>query len=245
MKLVSVILPYYKKIDFIKKTIKSILNQKYKNFEIILIYDDNDKKELKIIKKIIKNNKKVKIFVNKKNIGAGLSRNRGISLSKGKYIAFIDADDTWERSKLNLQINYMEKNNIKFTHTSYKVIEKNKVVGIRKARNFLSYEELLKSCDIGLSTVVINKKIITKQTKFSNLKTKEDFIFWLMLLKKNIGIIGIDKNLAKWRKSKNSLSSSVLQKLKDGFTVYYKYMNFGVIKSLYYLFLLSFNFLKK
>ena len=74
---------------------------------------------------------------------------------------------------------------------------------------------------------------------------KEDFIFWLMLLKKNIGIIGIDKNLAKWRKSKNSLSSSVLQKLKDGFTVYYKYMNFGVIKSLYYLFLLSFNFLKK
>ena len=98
---------------------------------------------------------------------------------------------------------------------------------------------------MGLSTVVIKREIFSNQTKFPNLKTKEDFVFWLRLLKRDINLIGIDKNLTKWRKSKNSLSSSVLQKLKDGFVVYYKYMNFGLIKSLYYLFLLSVNFLKK
>ena len=166
-------------------------------------------------------------------------------MSKGKYIAFIDADDFWQKSKLKLQIKYMEKNNLKFTHTSYKILEGQKIVSIRRAKNFFDYRELLKSCDIGLSTVIIKKDVFSKKIKFPNLKTKEDFIFWLRLLKKKINLIAIDKNLTTWRKSKNSLSSSVFQKLIDGFMVYYKYMNFGPIKSLYYLFLLSVNFLKK
>ena len=141
----------------------------------------------------------------------------------------------------------MKKNNYQISHTSYFIVnEKKKIIGQRKARDLLSINEVLKSCDIGLSTVIIEKKIITKNnTKFPKLVTKEDFVFWLMLLRKNYKFYAFDKNLTNWRDSKNSLSSSTIQKLFDGFKVYNNYMNFNIIKSLYYLICLSLNYLKK
>ena len=125
-------------------------------------------------------------------------------------------------------------------------MKKKRVVGQRNARDLLSIDEVLKSCDIGLSTVIIEKKIITKtSTKFPQLVTKEDFVFWLSLLKKNYKFHALESNLTNWTRSKNSLSSSTIQKLYDGFKVYNYYMNFNVIKSIYYLICLSLNYLKK
>ena len=104
----------------------------------------------------------------------------------------------------------------------------------------------MKSCDIGLSTVIIEKKVIVKtNTKFPQLVTKEDFVFWLTLLKKNYKFYGFDSNLTNWTDTKNSLSSSTIQKMFDGFKVYNYYMNFNIIKSVYYLICLSLNYLKK
>ena len=80
---------------------------------------------------------------------------------------------------------------------------------------------------------------------FSNYKTKEDFIFWLKILNKGHSIYGLNENLAIWKKTENSLSSSTIQKLIDGFKVYYVFMKFNFIKSLTYLIYLSFNYIKK
>ncbi len=140
----------------------------------------------------------------------------------------------------------MKKNDYFITHTDYEIVDKNnEVIGYRSARNFFSLSSLLKSCDIGLSTVMIKKKILSKNTLFADFKTKEDFVLWLKILKKDIKIYGFRSNLTKWRKTEDSLSSSVLQKLKDGFKVYYQFMNFNIIKSLYYLSILSLNFMIK
>ena len=114
MQLASIIIPYYKKKNYIYKSINSALNQSYKNFEIILIYDDQDKEDLVFLKKKYGKNKKIRIIDNKKNIGAGMSRNIGIEVSKGRYIAFLDADDEWNKNKLKEQINFMLKNKILF-----------------------------------------------------------------------------------------------------------------------------------
>ena len=245
MSLVSVIIPYYRKKQYILRTLKSVINQSYKKLEIIIIYDDDNKEDLKFIKKIALKDKRIKILLNDKNLGAGLSRNKGIKKSKGEYIAFIDADDLWLKDKIKHQISFMKRREIIFSHTSYSIVDgQNMIISKRNAKNFLRLKDLIKSCDIGLSTVMIKKSYL-KTNKFPNLKTKEDFVLWLKLLSKNVKIYGIDKNLVLWNKIENSLSSSLIQKLLDGFKVYNYYMKFNFLKSFYYLFLLSLNYLKK
>ena len=242
----SIILPYYRKKSFIKKTVHSILTQTFRDFEIIIIYDDDDKSELKFIKEIKNLDKRIKLVVNKKNLGAGLSRNVGISLSLGSYICFIDADDIWKKDKLEKQIKFMEENNYDVSHTSYEIVdEKNNTIGSRIAKTFKNFDELLPSCDIGLSTVIVKKFIFEKGLKFPSLKTKEDFVVWLEILKDGYEIYPLEKKLTLWTKSKNSLSASAIQKLKDSFILYHRYMKFNYIKSLFYTFRLSINYVLK
>ena len=244
--LVSIIIPYYKKRKYILKTINSILNQSYNYFEIIIVYDDENLSDLSYLEELFKSNKKIRILKNFQTIGAGFSRNRGIINAKGEFIAFIDADDTWKRLKLENQINFMKEKNFKFTHTSYEIIDENdKVLGKRISRNFKEVKDLISSCDIGLSTVILKKEIFDSQTKFPNLKTKEDFVLWLKILQKKIFIGSLNETLTSWRKLDNSLSSSFTQKIKDAFKVYNYYMKFNFIKSFYYVICLSINFLKK
>ena len=246
MELVSVIIPYFRKKKYITETISSVLRQTYEYLEVIIVYDDETKVDLDFINNLKNKDSRIKIITNPLNLGTGESRNIGITNAKGSYIAFVDADDIWDAKKIELQLSYMMSNNYSFTHTSYKIINsENKIVGQRKAKNFENYQSLLGSCDIGLSTVMIKKNIFTNDLKFPNLKTKEDFVLWLKFLKKNYKVFGINTDLTSWRKLNNSLSSSTLQKLIDGFNVYHKFMKFNFIKSLYYLMVLCANYLRK
>ena len=116
---VSVIVPYFKKRKFIEKTINSIKSQTYKDLEIIIVYDDEDHSDLKLIKKIKNSDNRIKLIVNKKSLGAGRSRNVGILHSKARYIAFLDADDFWKKNKIELQLKFMIQNDLEISHTSY------------------------------------------------------------------------------------------------------------------------------
>ena len=115
---VSIIIPYHRKKKFFFKTIKSLLNQSFKSFEIIIIYDDYNHDELDYVNNISKKSSKIKLIINKKNLGPGLSRNKGLYISKGEYIAFCDADDLWNRDKLKIQIKFMKNNKLNFSHTA-------------------------------------------------------------------------------------------------------------------------------
>ena len=243
-KIISVIIPYYKKRLYFKKTFDSVILQKFKNFEVIIIYDDENKNDLKFIKSLIKNKKNIKLIINRKNLGAGESRNRGIKISNGKYLAFIDSDDIWSKEKLSSQYNFMKKNKIKISHTSYTIINSNnKIIGFRPAKKIQNYDDLISSCDIGLSSVMLEKKIL-KRSKFSNQITKEDYSLWLNLAKK-YDIHGLTRNLMKWRKSDSSLSSNTIQKVKDAFFIYFNQEKQGIFKSLISVIILSVNYLIK
>lgn len=246
MTLVSVIIPYFNKREYIEETIQSVLRQSYENFEIILIYDDENQRDLNFIKKIQQIDKRINLFINQKSLGAGQSRNFGIEKAKGEYIAFLDADDIWKKDKIKKQIDFMMIERALISHTSYEVInESGEVLNARKAKDYNNYNSLLYSCDIGLSTVIAKKELFNSDIIFPNLKTKEDFVLWLKILKNNIKIYSLDENLSFWRKLDNSLSSSIMQKVKDGYLVYNKFMKLNFLKSLFFLFLLSLNSLFK
>ena len=241
---IDIILPNFNSSDYIKETIKSVIKQTYTNWNLIIVDDCSDEKTVNILKKYQKN-KKFKIYFLKKNQGAGYCRNYAIKKSKSPFIAFLDSDDIWKKRKLEKQILFMNNNNIDFSYTSYNQIDKNgnKIKTIF-APKYQTYRNLLEDCKIGLSTVIIRKKILRNSLRFPNLKTKEDLYLWLQLSKKN-KLIGYGEVLSDWRKLDDSLSSNTLQKILDGFRLYYVHEGFNIFKSIYYLFLLSFNYIKK
>jgi teichuronic acid biosynthesis glycosyltransferase TuaG len=241
---ISVIIPFFDETNLLTRAINSVLHQTYKNFEIIIINDNPDKKSeiLEIKKKF--NNKLIKYIFNKRNIGAGLSRNKGIMVAKGKYIAFLDSDDFWNKNKLLNQINYMKKNNIKISHTSYGIFDiYNNFLSKRIAKD-MDYYDLVKSCDIGLSTVIVERKLINRYP-FPDIKTKEDYVVWLKISKNGFRLHGLNQILTRWTSRKKSLSKSIFQKLKDGFKVYNIYEKKNFFESLICLLILSLNYLKK
>ena len=243
MSLVSIIMPYYKKKAFIESSIQSILCQSYQNFQIIVVDDELSEESSKILKKIASLDKRINVRINKINQGAGVSRNLAIENASGEYIAFCDCDDLWKDTKLDEQIKFMKKKNIDFSFTAYEVINENKdKIGFRTAKDILNFNDLIKSCDIGLSTVVFKKKLFNNPYyRFANLKTKEDYVLWLKLAKDGILLNGLNQNLACWRKNKQSLSSSISQKIFDGYRVYNSYLKFNTFKSIIYLLILSIN----
>ena len=238
-------MPYYKKEPYISDTIQSILNQSHTDFEILLINDDiENKKFIKIISNL---DRRIRLIHNDKNLGAGPSRNKAIKISKGEYIAFCDCDDLWKKNKLELQLNFMNQFNLNFSFTSYDIIDENSnFIKTRKAPNYLNFKKLRKSCDIGLSTVITKKNIFeNNKYQFANLKTKEDYVLWIRLALDGVKLRGFEQSLTSWRKNKNSLSSSTIQKLIDGYRVYRIYLGYGILKSLFCLSVLSINFILK
>ena len=182
---IDIILPNYNSSQFIIKTIKSILNQSYKNWKLIIVDDFSDKKTKNILKKISKK-KNVKIFFLNKNYGAGFCRNFAIKKSNSPYLAFIDSDDIWEKDKLKKQISFMKKNNFSFSYTDYKTFgEKNRKVN---SPTKLNYYDFLRNTSIATSTMMIKRNVIGN-IRFTNTKICEDFFFKCKLLKKLICIL--------------------------------------------------------
>ena len=103
--MVSVIIPTYNRADKIEKSITSVINQTYKDIEIIVVDDGSTDSTEKVVKKI--NDTRIN-YVKQKNSGACIARNYGIELSKGEYIAFHDSDDVWHINKLEKQLKIIE-----------------------------------------------------------------------------------------------------------------------------------------
>jgi glycosyltransferase involved in cell wall biosynthesis len=219
---------------FIAKTINSIINQTYQNWELILIDDYSTDKTLQIAQDFIVNSK-IKLIKNKTNQGAAISRNKGIEFAKGDFIAFLDADDLWKPEKLSKQIAFMKAKNCDVCFSSYDLInEKGSVLNKQiRALPVLSYKKLLKSNYIGNLTGIYSAEKLGKITT-SNLRKRQDWLLWLAAIKKSgKPAKSIQESLAYYRVRDNSISSKKMSLLKYNYAVYKRGLGFSAIKSLY------------
>jgi glycosyltransferase involved in cell wall biosynthesis len=232
--LISVITPVYNSEKFLKSAIKSVINQTYKNWELIIINDNSNDDSHKIIKKY--KSKKIKYFVNPKTFGAGYSRNVGTRIAKGRYITFIDSDDIWHKNYLLKTYNFLKKNNYDFVFTSYFWMNEDGFKkGIFQVPKKIDYKTILKSNPISCLTRMYDTKYIGKIYS-PKLKIRQDYVFCLKILKRIKFAYGLNDPLAYRRLRSSSLSNNKIRSAIYQFYVYYKIENFNLFKSFYYLF---------
>ena len=244
--LVSIITPVYNAEMFLSDTIKSVQNQTYKNWEMLLVDDCSKDNSAQIIKEFQKYDDRIKYIKLKKNSGASVSRNEGIRNAKGRFIAFVDSDDIWKPEKLEVQVKYMLENNLGFTFTSYRYMKEdgeltNKVA---KAPSKINYNGLLKNTIIGCSTVVIDTDIV-EAFEMPLVRRGQDTATWLQILRKEKYAYGIDKDLVYYRLVGESLSSNKIIALKRTWNTYRNVEKLGLIKSSYVFCFYVFNAIKK
>lgn len=244
--LVSIITPVYNAEKFLSDTIKSIKNQTYENWELLLVDDCSEDNSANIIKEFQKYDYRIKYIKLEKNSGASVTRNTGIKHAKGRFIAFVDSDDIWKSNKLEIQIKYMLDKKIGFTFTSYRYMKENGTITskIARAPYKINYNGLLKNTIIGCSTVVIDRDLVGN-FEMPLIRRGQDTATWLQILKKEDYAYGIKNDLVNYRLVEGSLSANKIKALKRTWNTYRNVENLSFFKSTYVFCFYVFNAIKK
>ena len=242
----SIITPCYNAGLYISETIESVLKQTFDFWEMIIVDDCSTDNSQKIINDYIVKDSRIKYFKTDQKSGSpSLPRNIGIDNARGKYIAFLDSDDTWLPDKLVNQIQFIEKYNYDLIYSYYEKMtwDGKRNERIIKTRKETKYSDLLKSNSIPCLTSVIKKDIIG-DTRFKQIP-QEDFCFWLDILKKGFTAYNTCEITAIYREAKNSRSANKLDMFKGYWNVIRNHQHIGIIPSCYYMATYSFLGLAK
>ncbi|AVY98481.1 glycosyl transferase family 2 [Lelliottia sp. WB101] len=236
--LVSIITPTFNSLGFIQETYRSISEQNYKNWEWIVTDDCSNDGSFDFLKQLSMKDERVRLFKLNKNSGAAVARNNSIDHSNGEYIAFLDADDYWEKDKLSLQIKYMEERSLEFCFTSYacETFSERKLCKIVDATHsgevFTYKDMLMKKATLGCSTVIL-KKCLVKQHRMPLIRTGQDYAFWLQLLKETNAVL-FNHCLTHYRIVPGSLSRNKFKKAKRQWYIYREIEKINLLPAAYY-----------
>ena len=230
--LVSIITPTYNAEKFIAETLKSVQNQTYQNWEMILVDDASTDETVKIISDFVEKDSRIKLFKLEKNSGNGFARNIALEKAVGKYIAYLDADDLWFPNKLEKQIQFLKENNLHFTFSFYDCIDEegNSLNRRVEAPVNLTYDELFFCNYVGNLTAIYDAdyfgKIVIEATQ-----KRQDWRLWLTILKQIQVTTPVPEPLAFYRIRKDSISSSKFKLIKHNFGVYREFHGFNFVFS--------------
>lgn len=209
-KLVSIIMPAYNCADYIVESIRSVQNQTYRNWELIVADDKSTDGTVDIVRIMAEGDNRIRLLETDRNLGPAAARNRAMDVANGNYIAFLDSDDVWYPDKLQKQLNFMEVNGYSFTYTAYeKINELGENMGVViSAPKSVDYSSMLYRGDpIGNLTVIFD---VDKLGKFHvpSIKRRNDFALWLKMMHNCDRAYGLNEVLAGYRVYAGSISSA-------------------------------------
>ena len=235
--LISIITPVYNAQAFVRETMISVLNQTYQNWELILVDDCSKDDSIERIRAFIQDNsaiqEKVKLIALEKNVGAAEARNIGIRTAQGRYVAFLDADDLWQPSKLSEQIDFMKEKHAAFSYHSYEFADENAngTGRVVHALPEMIYSKALTRTIIFTSTVMFDLEKIDRQKIMMPHCPSEDTALWWQLLRWGYTAYGLDKNLTLYRRPAKSLSSDKGEAVRRIWYLYRQREHLSILKS--------------
>lgn len=227
--LVSVIMPVYNGGKYIKKAVDSVFRQ-HVSLELLVIDDGSTDGTMEVLSAYFGRGD-FRYLKNTRNIGAAGSRNRGVREARGKYVAFLDADDWWADGKLKEQIEVMRKSGCVLCSTGRELMRPDgtsagKYIPVKEK---LTYRELLKHNSINCSSVLLDRNVAL-EFPMEHDDSHEDYITWLKILRRYGSAAGINKPYLKYRLSEGGKSRNKLKSASMTYQVY-RYMGYGKVKS--------------
>ncbi|MEZ8302212.1 glycosyltransferase family 2 protein [Vibrio splendidus] len=219
---VSIIMPTYNVCKIVIDSIYSVINQTHKNWELIIIDDASQDDTAKILREIEGIDDRVKVHISPVNQGAGISRNLGLEMATGRYVAFLDSDDIWVETKLEVQLEHMSRHNAAISHTSFMFIDEygQERSGNVSASEFVDLQHNLKFTEIGTSTAMLDLEIIGRSVRFDEIRSRQDLKLWIDLLGRGFISYGLNETLVKYRVRSGSVSSNKIKMLLVTLKVY-------------------------
>ncbi len=241
--LVSIVTPAYNVEAYLEDTLKSVLLQTYKNWEMLLIVDSHSSdKTLEIAQRFSREDVRIRVFYNAKAPGGvAENRNTAISAAKGQLIAFLDSDDLWLPRKLELQLAHIMQRNAKISYHSFTPLHEDRQGKVRRALRTVKANDLLKDNVLSCISVMAYAPLI-KQHQFKN-TPHEDLVFWLEILK-NHQAEPLGDSLAFYRVRSNSRSGNKFHSALWRWHLY-RNLGFSLISSARYMMFYIFNSLAK
>ncbi len=229
---VSVIMPAYNAGRFLEKAIRSVMAQTVTNWELLVLDDGSSDDTLIIAQRLAQADSRIRVLPNECNMGVAKTRNRGLDLCRGEYVALLDSDDVWYPQKLEAQLALMRETGADLSYCSYAIVD---VAGEKTRADYLvpstvEFQELLKQNVIGCSTVMLTAEI-TKKYRFETDFYHEDYVLWLRLLQDGCKAVGCTQVMVAWRYVENSRSFNKWNAAKKRWRIYRGYLHLNLFYS--------------
>lgn len=231
---VSIILPTYNAQKTLKKTIDSVREQTFSDWELLILDDASTDDTVAIARECEGQDDRIRVIVNSGNQGVAATRNRGIQEARGEYVAFLDSDDTWLSGKLERQIEKLEESGADLCYTSYAIVN---LRGEKLCADYIvpervDFASLLCENVIGCSTVFL-RTALAQTYPFDAAFYHEDYFLWLRLLRAGCRAVGCEEVLASWCCRKDSRSHDKIKGFWRRWAIYRKGLRLSFPRSLY------------